>query len=148
MELGLNDTEVIMDWDWERTHVSPFHNWYKLTSGNNSTDSDDVPKFLIEGIGILIVAVLGTVGNLLSAWILSRRKMKSSINCILLGLALTDTLLILNGTFTLAIPRICLFYKINLFKYRFSTLIPTIYAIGLTSTENIIMFYIKVELQN
>ena len=145
MEIHPNNFQDF-DLTWETTHFSPYYYWYKFSSVVNrttleslessSTNAQDFAKFLVEGIGILVVAILGTVGNLLSAWILSRPKMKSSINCLLLGLALTDTLFILNGSCILSVPRFCLFYTIDLIKSPFSIWIPCFYAIGITSLWN------------
>ena len=50
-----------------------------------------VPSVLLNGVGIL-----GLVGNLLSIFILSRPQMKGSTNCILIGLATYDSILILS----------------------------------------------------
>ena len=50
-----------------------------------------LPGCLLNGVGIL-----GLVGNLLSIFILSRPQMKGSTNCILIGLATYDIILILS----------------------------------------------------
>ena len=50
-----------------------------------------LPGVLLNGIG-----VLGLVGNLLAIFILSRPQMKGSTNCILIGLATYDIILILS----------------------------------------------------
>jgi len=50
-----------------------------------------VPSVFLNGVGIL-----GLVGNLLTIFILSRPQMKGSTNCILIGLATYDSILILS----------------------------------------------------
>ena len=52
-------------------------------------------QLVIPGVLLTSFGVLGLVGNLLSVFILSRPQMKSSTHCILIGLASSDSILII-----------------------------------------------------
>ena len=56
---------------------------------------DALITFIIEGVLTLIVCVFGLIGNWLSATILTLPGWKSSITCILLGLTLTDSVILI-----------------------------------------------------
>ena len=56
---------------------------------------DIVFEFVFHGVLLNCVGMLGLVGNLLSIFILSRPQMKGSTNCILIGLATYDSILII-----------------------------------------------------
>ena len=63
-----------------------------------ATEDEDFSTFfelVVPGVLLNIVGVLGLIGNLLSIFILSRPQMKGSTNCILIGLASYDSILIL-----------------------------------------------------
>ena len=69
---------------------------------NKSTIADDEQdlgestfELIIPGLMLSLVGVLGLVGNLLAVFILSRPQMKGSTNCILIGLASSDSILII-----------------------------------------------------
>lgn len=68
----------------------------------DSKPDDIVFDFLVPGVFLNGIGVLGLVGNVISSIVLSRPQMKSSINCILIGLASFDSILIVTrytGTF-------------------------------------------------
>ena len=71
------------------------------TSNLTSCDDTDVQgwdivfEFVFHGVLLNCVGMLGLVGNLLSIFILSRPQMKGSTNCILIGLATYDSILII-----------------------------------------------------
>lgn len=58
-------------------------------------------ELVIPGIMLSLVGMLGLIGNLLAVFILSRPQMKGSTNCILMGLASSDSILILTRYITL-----------------------------------------------
>lgn len=74
-----------------------------LNNDNSTTSSscvnirewDVVFEFVFHGVLLNCVGILGLVGNLLSIFILSRPQMKGSTNCILIGLATYDSILII-----------------------------------------------------
>ena len=56
---------------------------------------DVVFEFVFHGVLLNCVGMLGLVGNLISIFILSRPQMKGSTNCIIIGLATYDSILII-----------------------------------------------------
>jgi hypothetical protein len=60
------------------------------------SEVDFIFEFLVPSVFLNGVGILGLVGNLLSIFILSRPQMKGSTNCILIGLATYDSILILS----------------------------------------------------
>ena len=55
---------------------------------------DTLFVFLVSGIGTTLVCLLGIFGNILSAVVLSRHSMKSSVNIILFALSIFDLLFV------------------------------------------------------
>ena len=53
----------------------------------------------------VVVAMVGLTGNMLSIMVLSREKMKNSFNCLLIILALFDTLFIILVTLDYSFAR-------------------------------------------
>jgi len=66
------------------------------TSPELEPEVDFIFEFLVPSVFLNGVGILGLVGNLLSIFILSRPQMKGSTNCILIGLATYDSILILS----------------------------------------------------
>ena len=74
-----------------------------FTNGNGSSNASLVEaeadltlfELVIPGVMLSLVGMLGLIGNLLAVFILSRPQMKGSTNCILMGLASSDSILIL-----------------------------------------------------
>ena len=104
-----NNTFEEVDKSFNNTSICSQQN-LKSTDGNstslcaNSTllcvntvicDWDIVFEFVFHGVLLNCVGILGLVGNLLSIFILSRPQMKGSTNCILIGLATYDSILII-----------------------------------------------------
>ena len=82
----------------EATNVSErSHNRSWTAAGNPDPEVEDYSTFelVIPGLMLSLVGVLGLVGNLLAIFILSRPQMKGSTNCILIGLASSDSILII-----------------------------------------------------
>lgn len=75
------------------------------------SDDEDKRKILYEfvtnGVLLNVIGILGIFGNIISMIILSRPQMKSSINCLLIGLARCDTVLIITSVLLFGIPAIC-----------------------------------------
>ena len=59
-----------------------------------TSDWDIHFEFVFHGVLLNCIGLLGLVGNLISIFILSRPQMKGSTNCILIGLATYDIILI------------------------------------------------------
>lgn len=85
---------------------------YANCSGNCSAeghyfsvkDSDNMVKWLFLGVGISVISGLGVLGNIFSIIVLLHSRMRSSISCFLIGLALCDMLILLTTLATLGIP--------------------------------------------
>ncbi|GLV43776.1 FMRFamide Receptor [Carabus blaptoides fortunei] len=102
----------------------------------NCTLSENIDEayfeFLIYGLMLNIIGVLGIFGNIISMIILSRPQMKSSINYLLIGLAKCDTILILTSILLFGLPGIypytgCLFtYYYNIYPH----MVPILYPIA------------------
>lgn len=60
-------------------------------------DSDKLYRFVVNGVLLNGIGAAGLLGNALSVLVLSRPQMRSSINCLLVGLAACDTVLILTS---------------------------------------------------
>ena len=91
-------------------------------------------EFIIEGLGITIVSVLGIFGNILSACVLSRTQMKSSVSCLLLGLTFADTLLITSSILIFGLPVLFEYSGWNSLHYihLYYTFGPFIFGIAVT----------------
>ena len=87
---NLQNTSYILDLD-------DSNNTIILTSCEDTDVEgwDIVFEFVFHGVLLNCVGMLGLVGNLLSIFILSRPQMKGSTNCILIGLATYDSILII-----------------------------------------------------
>lgn len=59
--------------------------------------SDRLVRFVVHGVLLNAFGAGGLLGNALSALVLSRPQMRSSVNCLLVGLAACDTVLILTS---------------------------------------------------
>ncbi|XP_011506266.1 PREDICTED: FMRFamide receptor-like [Ceratosolen solmsi marchali] len=80
--------------------------------------TDGFVEFLIYGLLLNTVSLLGILGNAISTIVLSRPQMKSSINYLLIGLATCDTVLILLAVLVYGLPGIYA-YTGYLFHYKF-----------------------------
>ncbi|NP_001037007.1 FMRFamide receptor-like [Bombyx mandarina] len=59
--------------------------------------ADKLFRFVVHGVLLNAIGAAGLLGNALSVVVLSRPQMRSSINCLLVGLAACDTVLILTS---------------------------------------------------
>lgn len=80
-------------------------------------------EFIIPGVLLNTIGLLGLVGNLISIIVLSRPQMKSSINCILIGLATFDSILIVTSILMFGFPAVYA-YTQSVFDYYFFHLFP------------------------
>ena len=62
--------------------------------------------FVVPGILLNVIGLLGLIGNTLSIIVLSRPQMRQSINCILIGLASFDSILLVTSILMLGLPAI------------------------------------------
>ena len=65
--------------------------------------------FVVPGILLNIIGLLGLIGNTLSIIVLSRPQMRQSINLLLVGLASFDSILIVTSILMLGLPAVHVF---------------------------------------
>jgi len=96
--------------------------------GNNTT----LPSFILLGFATTVICVLGIFGNALSALVLLKSQFKSSVNFMLLGLTLSDSIVILYSLTSFAFPNIFGYFDIGRnYNYYFYPLIsPYLFPIG------------------
>ncbi|CAG7836625.1 unnamed protein product [Allacma fusca] len=58
-------------------------------------EEDKTFEFIVVGVGISVIAILGIIGNILTMMVLSRPQMKSSVCCLLFNLACCDLILLI-----------------------------------------------------
>ncbi len=103
-------------------------------------------EFIIVGIGITIVSCLGILGNILSACVLSRSQMKSSVTTLLLGLTVADTILIFTSLLLFGLPALFNFFAMpettpNFYmKVIFPSCGPYVYAVAVTGKDFVLIF--------
>ncbi|CAH2004004.1 unnamed protein product [Acanthoscelides obtectus] len=95
---------------------SIFHLWPVYIANPNDSDfqsciaQDEEPlnfcRFVVCGLFINLVGLLGLIGNIISMIILSRPQMRSSINYLLIGLARIDTVLIVTSILLFGLPSV------------------------------------------
>lgn len=61
------------------------------------TEGDKLVRFVVHGVLLNCIGAGGLLGNALSVVVLSRPQMRSSVNCLLVGLAACDTVLIVTS---------------------------------------------------
>lgn len=89
-------------------------------------------SFIVNGILLNFIGFLGIFGNIISMIILSRPQMRSSINCLLIGLARIDTALIITSILLFGLPGIYPYTGL-LFTYYYKVLphiIPVVYPLA------------------
>eukprot|EP00095_Tigriopus_kingsejongensis_P010682 snap_masked-scaffold261_size233860-processed-gene-1.1 protein:Tk10682 transcript:snap_masked-scaffold261_size233860-processed-gene-1.1-mRNA-1 annotation:"AGAP001862-PA" len=76
---------------------------------------DKMPMFevVVHGFLILIVSIVGITGNILCLMVLGRPTMRNSINCLLMGVAIIDMVLITSAVALFSLPTLQLFLEEN-----------------------------------
>lgn len=89
-------------------------------------------EFYMNGIVLNLVAIVGLLGNILSMIILSRPHMRSSINYLLIGLARSDTILIITSMLLFGLRSIYPYTGYTFFYYYFimPQIIPVIFPLA------------------
>lgn len=112
--------------------MSTLGNMANQTTTNSCCDYPplDLFKFIVVGVITTIIAILGIIGNTLTLIVLSRRQMRSSINCYLIGLASFDFVVLVSAIFMICLPAISetyesmSFYTMFVFPYVVSYIYP------------------------
>ncbi|KPI95295.1 FMRFamide receptor [Papilio xuthus] len=68
--------------------------------------ADKVFRFVVHGVLLNAIGAAGLLGNALAVLVLSRPQMRSSVNCLLVGLAACDTALILTSVLLFGVTAI------------------------------------------
>jgi hypothetical protein len=91
-------------------------------------------EFVVPGVLLNTIGLLGLVGNIIAVVVLSRPQMKSSINVILIGLASADSILIVTSILMFGLPAVN-GYNNSLFSYYrfhvFPYITPFVYPVGM-----------------
>lgn len=80
--------------------------WVDMCQGNATLPPPEHLRFVVYGILLTTVGLLGLAGNLISITILSRPKMLSSINCCLIGLTSFDMIVTTTSVLMFGLPEI------------------------------------------
>jgi len=93
-------SETEMDDIGNVTSESQASRYKTMCIGDDTTLYD----FLLLGLATIVVCFLGVFGNALSALVLIKSQFRSSVNFLLLGLTLSDTIVIIYSFATFALP--------------------------------------------
>ena len=111
--------------------------------------SENAVDFWLCGLVLNIVGLVGLLGNILTMIILSRPQMRSSINCLLIGLAHCDTLLIITSILLFGVRSIYP-YTGYLFYYNFYIyphIVPYVFPLATTAQTASIYLTLMVSLE-
>ncbi|XP_035705474.1 FMRFamide receptor isoform X2 [Folsomia candida] len=143
LEFGSNNCSLILHPDWMEEdgnfsiRLNDSHSITCPDSSDASLEGGDLFRFIVLGIGISVVAILGIIGNGLSAVVLSRPQMKSSVTCLLLGLTFCDTLLISISIFVYSMPYMSIYIKspflLQYYYLYYPIVAPWLYATSITA---------------
>lgn len=92
-------------------------------------------EFVVHGVMLCTVGLLGLLGNVVSIIVLSRPQMKSSINTLLIGLVSCDSILVMTSIFLFSFTvfrhmddgSIFSWYYWHIYPY----ILPVVYPVGL-----------------
>ncbi|CAH0559345.1 unnamed protein product [Brassicogethes aeneus] len=106
-------------------------------------------RFVTNGILLNFLGCLGILGNIISMIILSRPQMRSSINYLLIGLALSDTLLIITSILLFGLPGIFPYsgFLFNYYYYVYAHIVPVVYPLGLMAQTASVYLTVTVSLE-
>ncbi|XP_072935427.1 FMRFamide receptor-like [Epargyreus clarus] len=105
-------------------------------------ESDKLVRFVVHGVLLNIIGAGGLLGNALSVLVLSRPQMRSSINCLLVGLAACDTVLILTSVLLFGLTAI--YPYTGLMRYYYYHICPhlTPYAYPIANVAQTMSVYL------
>lgn len=87
--------------------TKPSHNVsFDQLSSFTDPDADVFFGFWLNGIGIIVIGIIGIFGNIASIRVLSHKQMRSSVNFILIALASSDLGLIISAIFLFALTTV------------------------------------------
>ena len=83
--------------------------------GQPEASEDNFVEFITEGVLLIIISILGFVGNALSIYVLLRPTLRGIFSNILMGLASFDALFLVCAITTFGLPTVSHWYKKNVF---------------------------------
>src|SRR5690348_11352785 len=112
-------------------------------------DTSSLFELIVKGFLTTTIAVFGIIGNAVNLIILTRPKMaSSSMNQLLLGLTVCDTLLVINTIFILGLDAIFEYYEVSAYTNVFIPhALPYMYPIGTTAQTGSIYFTFAVTIE-
>nr|CAH7745088.1 unnamed protein product [Callosobruchus chinensis] len=116
---------------------------------NNEADSLRFCRFVVCGLFINLIGLLGLIGNIISMVILSRPQMRSSINYLLIGLARIDTVLIVTSILLFGLPSIYP-YSGLFFTYYYMVyphIAPLVYPLAMVSQTASVYLTVTISLE-
>lgn len=122
---------------------------FRDTCWETGDEEVDLYRFIVNGVFLNLVGILGIVGNIISMIILSRPQMRSSINYLLIGLARVDTLLIITSILLFGLPGIYP-YTGYMFVYYYNVyphIIPLVYPLATTMQTASVYMTLTVSLE-
>ena len=175
MKFNMNSTDMSMMAsinNGSSNNVSSiFNTTFQAIQKNQSNNGGEISQrneysiffdFVVPGILLNVIGLLGLIGNTLSIIVLSRPQMRQSINCILIGLASFDSILLVTSILMLGIPAIFDFLVsqssevyhppgFDLFHFYFTKVFPfitpTVYSIGMIVQTGSVYLTIAVTLE-
>ncbi|XP_068245096.1 FMRFamide receptor-like [Palaemon carinicauda] len=121
--------------------------FFNNTEGNSH--SSDVFQFVVYGILLTTIGLLGLAGNIISITILSSSRMRSSINCCLIGLTTFDMIVTITSILMLALPEISEYTGTMTWYTRglFQKSMPFVYPLGLIAQTGSIYLTVTVTVE-
>ncbi|XP_064110771.1 FMRFamide receptor-like [Macrobrachium nipponense] len=120
-----------------------------LSDSEGSSYSADVFQFVVYGILLTTVGLLGLAGNIISITILSSTKMRSSINCCLIGLTSFDMIVTVTSILMLALPEVSEYTGTMTWytKGLFQKSMPFVYPLGMIAQTGSIYLTVTVTVE-
>jgi hypothetical protein len=123
----MNFTTTNYDYDY-------FNDSFWSSGGINDTSSENndfLVEFITEGVLLIIISILGFIGNALSIYVLLRPSVRGIFSNILMGLASFDAMFLICAIVTFGLPAVSESYEKNIFLH----IMPISY--GLTHTARV-----------
>ncbi|CAB3385042.1 Hypothetical predicted protein [Cloeon dipterum] len=117
--------------------------------GGGGDELRQVYEFLVKGVLLGLVSLLGILGNVLTMVILSRPQMRSSINCLLVGLARCDAALLVAAILIFSLPSIAAYtgWLPHYSYYVYPSIARFVYPVGLIAQTGSVYLTLTVTLE-
>ncbi|XP_059480856.1 FMRFamide receptor [Neocloeon triangulifer] len=117
--------------------------------GGNSDELRRLYEFLVKGVLLGLVSLMGILGNVLTMVILSRPQMRSSINCLLVGLARCDAALLVAAILIFSLPSVATYTGClpHYMYYVYPSIARIVYPMGLIAQTGSVYLTLTVTLE-